>query len=180
MRRAALLHVALAALVCLLSARSITAQGASPEQGAKPNAPVTTIVGCLEQGHPAAASGERKSETGAINANDYYLRTPTVALPVGGTVAVGKPGTASTATSAGTPAPDSFYRITGLDRAQLRPHAGHRVEMQGHLSASSETTTTAKTTVDSSGRATTRTETHPALAGVLHATAIKMVSASCQ
>lgn len=173
MRRAPGFQIAAAALLALPLVAALSAQTAKPEQA------MTTIVGCLVQGHPSAASGERRSATAAANANDYFVRTPTVEVPVGATVAVGKPGTTSTSTSAGTPTSDSFYRVTGLDREQLRPHVGHRVELQGHLSADAATSTAARTTVDSSGRATTRTETRTDVAGVLHATAIKMVSATC-
>jgi hypothetical protein len=173
MRKALLFHV-MAALLCLSIVSAASAQTAKPEQT------MTTLVGCLVQGLPSAASGERRSEAGAAHANDYFVRTPTVVLPVGATVAVGKPGTTSTATSAGTAASDSFYRITGLDRDQLQPHAGHRVELRGRLNPEPATSTTARTTVDAAGRATTRTETRVEVAGVLHATAIKMVSASCQ
>ena len=169
----ALYQTTSAVLLCLAIAAAPGAQNPKPEQT------VTTIVGCLVQGNPSAQGGEKRSEAGAASANDYFVRTPTVALPVGATVAVGKPGTTSTSTSAGTPAADTFYRITGLDREQLRPHVGHRVELQGHLTGNPETKTTAKTTVDASGRATTRTETRLDVAGVLHATVIKMVSASC-
>jgi hypothetical protein len=140
-------------------------------------------VGCLVQGNPNAGSQPR-SEAGAANANDYFVRTPTVVVPVGTTVAVGKPGTLDTTTSAGKPSKDSLYRITGLQREQLNPHVGHRVELQGQLSgnkpdAAASGVTSAKTTVDGAGRPTTTVETRVDVAGVLHATALKMVSASC-
>lgn len=173
MRRLPVFQITSAALLCLTIVATVSAQTAKPEQT------ITTIVGCLVQGNPSGTSGERRSETGAANANDYFVRTPTMAVPVGATVAVGQPGTTSTSTSAGTPTSDSFYRITGLDREHVRPHVGHRVELQGHLSADPAASTTARTTVDARGRATTRTETRKEVAGVLHATAIKMVSATC-
>jgi hypothetical protein len=145
---------------------------------------VTTIVGCLVQENPAKASVQRPSETAASSAKDYFVRTPTVAVPVGTTVTVGKPGTTDTTTSTGKKTNDSLYRITGLTREQLGPHVGHRVELQGHLSgnmpdASAGGVTSAGTTVDKAGRPTTSVETRVDVAGVLHATAIKMVSASC-
>jgi len=170
------------ALLCL-PLGALQAQTATATQ-AKPDQKVTTIVGCLVQGNPSAAGGETRSEAAAANANDYFVRTPTVAVPVGTSVAVGKPGTLDTTTSAGKPANDSYYRITGLPREQLQPHAGHRVELQGHLSgnaadAAANGVTSASTTVDKTGRPTTRVETRVDVAGVLHATALKMVSASC-
>jgi hypothetical protein len=156
----------------------------SSTAAAKPAQNETTIVGCLVEGNPNA-KGERRSDAGAANASDFFVRTPTVAVPVGTTIAVGKPGTTDTTTSAGKPAADSVYRITGLERDQLRPHVGHRVEVRGHLSgnapdATAAGVTRATTTVDKSGKPTTTVETRVDVAGVLHATAIKMVSASCK
>src|SRR5687768_9903695 len=128
MMRAALFQVNSAVLLCLPIVAMLDAQASSATQAAKPEQPVTTIVGCLVQGNPNAPGGERRSEGGAANANDYFIRTPTVAVPVGTTITVGKPGTTDTTTSAGKPTHDSLYRITGLQREQLRPHVGHRVE----------------------------------------------------
>jgi hypothetical protein len=184
MMRAALVQMTAAALLWLPMMTVVEAQSSSATRAAKPEQTVTTIVGCLVQGNPNAAGGERRSEAGTAHANDYFVRTPTVAVPVGTTIAVGKPGTTDTSTSAGKPSHDSLYRITGLEREQLRPHVGHRVELQGHLSgnkpdASASGVTSATTTVDETGRARTRVETRVDVAGVLHATAIKMVSASC-
>jgi hypothetical protein len=183
MRRAARFHITLATLFCLPLTTMVAAQTNKPEQS------VTTIVGCLVQGNPAAGSGERRSEKGTANANDYFVRTPAIALPPGSTIAIGGAGTQSSGTSGrattsvGDPTGTAVYRITGLDHEQLRPHIGHRVELQGRLSNNmpgAGTSTTAQTTVDASGRATTRTETRVDVAGLLHATAIKKVSASCQ
>jgi hypothetical protein len=185
MRRASLFQITSIALLCLSMAALTGAQTAKPEQK------VTTIVGCLELGNPASAGGERRSEAGAANANDYFVRTPAIAIPPGSTVAVGGARTATSGTStgrattsAGDPDSTALYRITGLDREQLRPHIGHRVELQGRLTndppSSSGNSTTAKTTVDAAGRATTRVESRMDIAGVLHATAIKMVSESCR
>jgi hypothetical protein len=170
MRRRLTVHVTSAALASVLMLATSDAQTAKPDQK------LTTIVGCLANKLDPSISGEPQSGT---NANDYFVRTPTVAVPVGSTVAIGKPGTGSTTPSAGTPTTDSFYRITGLDRGQLQPHLGHRVELQGHLSADSAAGTTAKTTVDASGRPRTTVEQRPVVAGVLHATAITMISATC-
>jgi hypothetical protein len=173
-----------AVLWCLPIMAILAGQSPSAMQTAKPDQTVTTIVGCLVQGNPNAASGERQSQAGAANANDYFVRTPTVAVPAGTTITVGKPGTTDTTPSAGKPTNDSLYRITGLGRDQLRPHTGHRVELRGHLSstradASASGVNSATTTVDESGRARTTVETRMDVAGVLHATAIKMVRASC-
>lgn len=161
----------------LLSVVTVAAQDpAAATQAAKD---AQTIVGCLVQGDPTAERGDRPRGASGTSA-DFFVRTPTVAIPTGSTVAVGKPGTTSTATSAGTPTTDSFYRVTGLDVEQLRPHIGHRVEVRGQLTADAASkTASAKTTVDSAGRATTTVETRPVIAGSLRATTIKMVSASC-
>lgn len=164
------MHVVSAGLACVSMLSTSLAQTAKEDQK------VTTIVGCLANKLDPSISGDPQSGS---NANDFFVRTPTVALPVGSTVAIGKPGTGSTTPSAGTPTTDSFYRITGLTRDELQPHLGHRVELQGHLSADPAKGTTAKTTVDASGKPTTRVEERPVVAGVLHATAIKMVSATC-
>jgi hypothetical protein len=178
------MHTGVVALLSLAIAASASAQTAKSAQTPKPDGKVTTIVGCLVQGNPTAAGGERRSSSGAANADDYFIRTATVVVPVGTTVAVGKPGTTSTATSAGTPAADSYYRITGMNREQLRPHVGHRVELQGHLSsaqpdANAAGSTRTKTTVDAAGKPTVTVETRVDVAGDLQATALKMVSASC-
>jgi hypothetical protein len=170
MRRRLTVHVVSAGLACALMLAPSLAQTSKPDQK------VTTIVGCLANQLDPDISGEPQSGT---NTKDYFVRTPTVAVPVGSTVAIGKPGTGSSAPSAGTPTTDSFYRITGLDRAELQPHLGHRVELQGHLSADPAAGTSAKTTVDASGKPTTRVEQRPVVAGVLHATTIKMISPTC-
>lgn len=163
----------------LMSVVTVAAQETPAATQAAKDAQTVTIVGCLVQGDPATAPSDRPT-TAAGGSTDFFIRTPTVAIPAGGTVAVGKPGTTSTATSAGTPTTDSFYRVTGLDVEQLRPHIGHRVEVRGQLTPdTSSKAASAKTTVDSSGRATTTVETRPAIAGSLRATTIKMVSASC-
>ena len=174
--RAALFSSAVVAL-CAVPVLSASAQ--SP--ATKPDQPVRIIVGCLVQGLPPAAANEQRSEAAAAHAKDFFVRTPTVQVPPGTSVAVGKPGTTSTATSAGKPTHDSFYRITGLAADQLKPHVGHRVELQGHLAASDSeaTATTARTTPNPSGGGTTTAETRDLVAGVLHATTLKMVSASC-
>lgn len=178
--RAALLHVTSALLLCLPLADTVGAQTRKPDQT------LTTIVGCLVHGNPSAAGSERRSGTSDVNVNDYFLRTPAITVPVGGTVSVGGTGAATSGgkatTSAGDPDRTTLYRITGMDHAQLKPHVGHRVELQGHLSGNTGTAgsgTTTKTTVDAAGKPTVRVETRLDLAGVLNATTLKMVSASC-
>jgi len=146
-----------------------------------------TIVGCLVEGNPAAATGQTSPASPATNAG-YFVQTKAIQVPVGTTVAVGGSGAAAgttaggATTSAGTPDKTTLYQVTGLDREQLRPHVGHRVEVKGRLSHDSTpgANTQAKTTVDANGRATTRVESRMDVAGVLRATAITMVSASCQ
>ena len=177
MMRAALPQMTSAVLLCLPMMAMVGAQTPPAAQPAKTSE--TMIVGCLVQGNPNARG------TGATSANDYFVRTPTVAVPVGTTVAVGKPGTTSTATSAGKPTTDSYYRITGMDRERLQPHVGHRVEVQGHLSstkpdAAATGVTSTKTTVDAAGKPTVTVETRVDVVGNLHATALKMVDASCK
>jgi hypothetical protein len=167
MMRRVLVHLTSAALLCLPMA------GTSAAQAPKPDPSVTTIVGCLVQGNPSAPKS-----------GDYFVRTPTVAVPAGATIAVGKPGTTSTATSSGKPAPDSYYRITGMGGDQMRPHLGHKVEVQGHLSArkpdaAAGGVNSTKTTVDAAGKATVTVETRVDVAGDLHTTNLKMVSATC-
>lgn len=183
--RAALVQTTPAMLLCLAMMAMAAVQTSSATQAGKPEQTVTTIVGCLVQGNPNLAHSDRRSQAGAVDANDYYVRTPTVAVPVGSTITVGKPGTTDTTTSGGKPSNDSLYRITGLEPGQLQPLVGHRVEVKGHLSsempdASGSGTTSAKTTVDKTGRATTSVETRVDVAGVLRAAAIKTVSASCR
>jgi len=165
-----------AAAVMLCLDYTPTLQAATAQPDTKP----TTIVGCLVHGLPNSTDG--RTTTGTAAAADYFVRTPTVKLPPGSTVAVGTPGTTSTATSVGTPAGHSFYRIAGLSADQLRPHVGQRVELQGRLTDNMPGSESARatTTVDKDGRATTTVETRIEVAGVLHATAIKMVSASCE
>ena len=175
--RAALLQTLFAASFVVIG---VAVQGATPEQAAKTDPAVTTIGGCLVKENPNARTGG-----GGASPNDYFVRTPTGALPVGATVAVGKPATVGTATSSGTPAGDSYYRITGMPADQLEPHLGHRVEIQGRVGAKKPDAaaggiTTTQTTVEASGKPKTTTETRVDVAGDLHATALKMVSASCK
>lgn len=163
----------------LLSIVTVAAEDSPAATQAAKDAQTVTIVGCLVQGDPTAGRSDRPA-TASGASTDFFIRTPTVAIPTGSTVAVGKPGTTSTATSAGTPTTDSFYRVTGLAVEQLRPHIGHRVEVRGQLAPdTSSPSASAKTTVDAGGRATTTVETRPVIAGSLRATTIKMVSASC-
>ena len=155
-------------------------------QSAKPEQPVT-IVGCLVQLDPATLGNPPSSDTGGVR--DFFVRTPAIQVPVGTTVTVGGAGSASSSsrgtgatTSAGAPDKTTLYRVTGIDREQLRPHLDHRVELQGRLTTDegSPANTTARTTVDAAGRATTRVESRMIVAGVLQATGLKMVSASCE
>ena len=172
--RNAWLSIAMYALSSVVTvAAHQTPAATQPAQDAQ----TVTIVGCLVQGDPTVERGDRSA---TATSADFFVRTPTVAIPTGGTVAVGKPGSTSATTSAGTPTTDSFYRVTGLDVEQLRPHIGHRVEVRGQLTPDTASkSANAKTTVDSAGRATTTVETRPVIAGSLRATTIKMVSESC-
>ena len=146
----------------------------------QPAGKATTIVGCLVRGLPNSPDGGTAPTP--VTGDEYFVRTPTVTVPKGATVAVGTPGSPSTATSIGTPTDPSYYRIAALGAEQLRPHVGHRVELQGHLSDNTPgiESQRATTTQGKDGRATTTVETRIAIAGVLHATSIKMVSADCE
>jgi hypothetical protein len=117
--------------------------------------------------------------------------------PVGSTVAVGKPSTATPGTTpsgtaeAGTSSGTTIYRITGLDREQLSPHVGHKVELQGRLSGNVASPPEPSTPSATAGepargegqrpdeRAGQRTDGPADIAGVLYAKTIKMVSATC-
>ena len=118
-------------------------------------------------------------------AEEFFVRTPAIAVPAGTQITIGGSGSATSGsratTSAGTPAATTAYRITGLTAAQLKPHVDHRIELQGHLSQSAPPATTATTKQDpKTGRATTSVKEDWTIAGVLHATAMKMVAATCQ
>jgi hypothetical protein len=183
--RARLGHRAATGVLCFgvfvaqTSAHATAVAGQASETRQADSKP-TTIVGCLVQGLPGSTTATGGVE--AATARDYFIRTPTMKIPAGATVAVGAPGTTSTATSIGTPVEDSFYRVSGLAEDLLRPHVGHRVEMQGKLTGNTPgiESTKAMTTQDKDGRATTKVETRIAIAGVLHATAVKMLSATCK
>jgi hypothetical protein len=177
-RQAAVVFSLSIGLGVLASANETPAQ--RPGTTGQPDGKLTTIVGCLVQGLPGSAAAKDGVE--AATAKDFFIRTPTVKVPPGATVAVGTPGTTSTATSVGTPVGDSFYRVSGLDAERLLPHVGHRLELQGHLTDNTPgiESTRATTTQDKEGRATTTVETRIAIAGVLHATTLKMVSADCK
>jgi hypothetical protein len=177
--RAATGVLCLSVFVAHLSALGTADAGQAGETRQAESKP-TTIVGCLVQGLPGSASAKGGVE--AATAKDYFVRTPTMKIPAGETVAVGTPGTTSTATSVGTPVEDSYYQVTGLAENLLRPHVDHRVELQGKLTDNMPgiESTKATTTQDKDGRATTKVDTRIAIAGVLHATSVKMVSATCR
>ena len=185
MMRAALFHMTSAALLCLTMAPSVGAQTSSSTSAAPRTDQTATQPGNMDKPVTIVGCLVEEKATDAANATDYFVRTPTVVVPVGTSVTVGKPGTTDTTTSSGKPTNDSLYRIIGLNAEELRPHVAHRVEVQGHLSgnkpdAAASGVTTTTTTVDQTGRPTTKVETQVNVAGVLHATAIKMVSASCR
>src|SRR5687768_16545144 len=107
MMRAVLFHMTTAVLLCLPMVAMLAAQTSPATQAAKPEQTVTTIVGCLVQENAKAPGGERRADVGAASADDYFVRTPTVVVPVGTTITVGKPGTTDTTTSAGKASKDS-------------------------------------------------------------------------
>ena len=146
----------------------------------QPDPTPRTIVGCLVQGLPNTPNDRATTKT-PVASEDYFVRTPTVQVPPGTTVAVGTPGATSTATSVGTAVADSFYRIAGLSVEQLRPHVGQRIEIQGHLTDNMPGTEKRRVTLtqDKDGRVKMTVENQIEVAGVLHATTLKMVSTSC-
>jgi hypothetical protein len=147
-----------------------------------------TIVGCLVQGDPALKNGQASTAPGATATGDYFVRTPAIQVPVGTTLTIG--GTAAeragstggrATTSAGEPTRTALYRVTGLDRDELRTHLNQRIELSGRLRSDDEARgVTAKTTVDASGKPTTSVEKRMDVAGVIEATTLTMVSANCQ
>ena len=145
---------------------------------------IVTIVGCLVRGDPALLGSQQAIDTNPASPGDYFVRTPVMQVPVGTTIAVGGSGSATVGSSdtGGTPAAKTaLYRVMGLDRDELQQHLGHRVEVRGHLrSDDAAMGVSTRTTVEASGRPTTQVEKRMDLAGALDATAIKMVSASCQ
>lgn len=146
-------------------------------QAAKPDQTVT-IVGCLVDGKTIVPAADRPAGA-AVTADVYYVRTPAVAVPVGTTITVGKPGTTDTTTSAGKPAGTALYRVTGLAREQLQPHVGHRVELRGTLSNPLPEAQTRTKTVPMPEGGKTTVETRPEIAGEIRTAAITMVSATC-
>jgi hypothetical protein len=128
------------------------------------------IVGCLVQAPPP-------------NVDEFHVRTPALAVPAGTQVAVGgSPSSGDRATtSAGAPAGTTAYRITGLKSADLKPHVGHRVELRGKLSQNTRPPTKVTTTQDQkTGRVTTTVNEDWSIAGVLEATAVKMIATTCE
>jgi hypothetical protein len=150
---------------------AVAAGAAEARQTSKPQ-DVVTIVGCLVQ-----APSSRTDE--------FFLRTPAIAVPAGTQVAVGGSGSAAGAgratTSAGSPDTVTLYRVTGLTASDLKPHLNHRIEVQGRLTSNAPPATSATTKSDpKSGRTTTTVKEDWTIAGVVQATTMKMVAASCQ
>jgi hypothetical protein len=162
----------------------------TPQRG---NQGDTALVGCLKEGKdlPAQASA---------NANDFFLAN---AMPAGAasTSGSGTPGTAGSATSAtGTTPPSTTaggtrpsdatraggamggsgktYRITGLDKEQLSKHVNHQVEIQGRITPGSGGSDTPSATT-TPGAAASAAAGRSDVAGVIQASAVKMISASC-
>jgi hypothetical protein len=160
--------IAGATLLGLAAVAALSAQ--TPPPKSPPVQDATTITGCLVQG-PSKAEEQ------------FFVRTPAIAVPAGTPITVGGDRAASgrATTSVGSPDATTAYRITGLTSAQLKPHVGHRIELQGRLSHNTPPGTTATTKQDpKTGRASTSVTDDWTIAGELHATTIKMVAASCQ
>jgi hypothetical protein len=164
---------------------SLTAVGTmaqtAPGEQARSDQPASVVVGCLVQGLP----GTERAGSAAGNATDYFVRTPTVVLPVGTAVPVGQPATPDASVPAGKPTADSYYRITGISAGHLQPHLNNRIEVSGHLvpatgDATARSVTVPKTTVDAAGKATGTVETRGFIAGDLHATAVKRIADGCK
>jgi hypothetical protein len=161
-------HITVAALLCFAPAAATHGQ-TQPAQLLKPDQ-TTTIVGCLVQGPSQSAE-------------EFFLRTPAIAVPAGSPIAVGGAGSPTSGratTSAGAPDATTAYRITGLTAAQLKPHVGHRIELQGQLSSAPPAASATTTQDPKTGRATTAVKEDWTIAGVLNATTMKMVATSCQ
>jgi hypothetical protein len=175
--RSGVMLVAVLAVGVSVGAQS-SGESQKPTDPASARGKATTIVGCLVQGFP---KGDAAPPDADKYAQDFFIRTPTVRIPPGATVAVGTPGSGSTTPAFGTPVEDSFYRVTGLGAERLRPHLGHRIELQGELTDNTPgiETSRARTTQDKDGRATTTVETRIAIAGVMNASALQMVSTDC-
>lgn len=152
-------------------ATTTIAYGQAQPEPSRATGQATTIVGCLVRG-PSPSTEE------------FFVRTPAIAVPAGTPVAVGGSGSPTSGratTSAGAPAGTTAYRITGLTAAELKPHLGHRIELQGHVSQNEPPKATATTSQDpKTGRATTSVKEDWTIAGVLHATTMKMVATTCQ
>ena len=166
MKRAAR-QIASAALLGFATVAATFGQTPEPRTSAQ----TTTIVGCLVQ---------RPSP----NADEFFVRTPAVTVPAGTQVKIGE-SPASTSggratTSTGAPAGTTLYRVTGLTPAELKPHLNHRIELQGRLTQNAPSTTATTTQDPKTGRATTAVKDDWTVAGVLQATSMKMVAASCQ
>lgn len=160
-------YITAAALLCFASAA--THGQTQLEQPRKADSS-TTIVGCLVQGPSQSVE-------------EFFLRTAAIAVPAGSRITVGGAGSATSGratTSAGAPDATTAYRVTGLTVAQLKPHVGHRIELQGQLSDVPPATSATTTQDPKTGRATTAVKEDWTIAGVLNATALKMVAASCQ
>ena len=163
-----------------LTAGGHLAQATATDQESKSDPSVSVVVGCLVRGLP----GAERDDPAARKTMDYFVRTPTVVLPVGTAITVGQPSTPGATVPAGKPAADSYYRLTGIGAGELQAHLNHRVEVRGHLvpakgDATARSVTVPKTTVDAEGTATGTAETRGFIAGDLHATAVKMISATC-
>ena len=159
-------YLTAAALLCFAPATLGQTQPEPPRKADQ----TTTIVGCLVQGPSQSVE-------------EFLLRTPAIAVPAGSRISVGGAGSTTSgraATSAGAPDATTAYRITGLTAAQLKPHVGHRIELQGQLSDVPPATSATTTQDPKTGRATTAVKEDWTIAGVLNATALKMVAASCQ
>jgi hypothetical protein len=150
-----------------------------------------TLAGCLMQGKDVAALK-------TASPDDFFLAN---AMPAGAasTSGAGTPGattpatgtpppTGGTATAGGTRPSDATraggamgsgktYRISGLDKEQLSKHINHQVEIQGKVSPGAASGTPSGTTPGAAAGAAASGASD--LAGVIQATSVKMISATC-
>jgi hypothetical protein len=149
-----------------------------------------TLAGCLMQGKDVAALKTASPE-------DFFL---TNAMPAGAatTSGAGTPGATTPAT--GTPPPSTAggtrpsdaaraggamggsgktYRISGLDKDQLSKHVNHQIEIQGKVTPGGASGTPSATTPTPGAAAGAAASGASDLAGVIQATSVKMISATC-
>lgn len=167
-------------------------------RGDTPTTATTTIVGCLKAEKDIPGLAPNVAERAGVG-EDYILTNARVGSSSGsssgssaGTTGSGSAAGSGSGTGSGSGAgmgagrgSGLMYKITGLDRDELKKHLNHQVELQGRVddsSASSATRTGATATPDTTGTGsgTARGSSGPDMKPKeFEATALKMVSATC-